>query len=195
MPTAISPISLKASSRLKLLSRLPQKSGRRRKPTSQRMTTKITAAASRRASSRTIHAPSVSRRVQAAQAGDSPRNDTPADHPRLDEHGGHQDDAEERRHLARRQLRHRLDFHFLTADVDDARDRDALAQHLVDQHDQDGAEAGADDTAAATEDAGAADDDGGDDDELVANAVLAVHALVLGHVHEAGERRAKRRYD
>ena len=58
----------------------------------------------------------------------------------------------------------------------------ALAQHLVDQHDQDRAEAGADDAAAAAEDRGAADDHRGDDDQLGAEAVLRRDALVLGDV-------------
>src|SRR3546814_13231859 len=52
------------------------------------------------------------------------------------------------------------------ADLDAADRRNALAQHLVDQHHQHRAEAGADHPAAASEDRGAADDHGGDHDEL-----------------------------
>ena len=49
--------------------------------------------------------------------------------------------------------------------------------------------------AAAAEDRGAADDHGGDDDQLGAQAVLRGDALVLGHVHQPGERGAQRRQD
>src|SRR5882672_7201194 len=61
MPTVIRPISLKASRRLNVLSRLPQKSGRSQKPIPQRIATKIIAAASRRANSRASSEPSISR--------------------------------------------------------------------------------------------------------------------------------------
>ncbi len=172
------------------------------------------AAASRRASSRDSSEPSISRprrararrahgldrdrvdqggrRRLALQARHRAREDPPPDDPGLDQNGRHQDEPQEGGNGAGRQLGHRLHLHLDAADIDDTRGRHALAQHLVDQHDQDGAEAGARDAAAAAEDAGAADDDGGDDDQLVALAVLAVNALVLGHVHEAGQGRAER---
>ena len=64
--------------------------------------------------------------------------------PRLDQHGDEQDQPEEGRHRARRQLRHRPgSWSRRRRSSDDAGDRNALAQHLVDEHDQDGAEAGA----------------------------------------------------
>ena len=82
---------------------------------------------------------------------------------------------------------------FLAVDHDGAGDRPALAQHLVDEHGQRGAEAGADDPAATAQDGGAADDDGGDDDQLGGKAGLRGDALVLGDRHQSGERGAERR--
>ena len=66
-------------------------------------------------------------------------------------------------------------------------DRHALAQHLVDEHDEDDAERAAEDAAAAAEDRGAADDDRGDDDELEALAGLGDRAAVLGHLHQPAD--------
>ena len=55
------------------------------------------------------------------------------------------------------------------------------------------AEAGAEHAAAAAEDRGAADDHRGDDDQFQALAVLGDDALVLGDLHQAGERGAEGR--
>ena len=135
------------------------------------------------------------RRLGAAQPGEQPREQLAADHPGLDQHGRQQDQAEEGRDGAGRQGGHRLDLHLLVADLERAGDRHALAQHLVDQHDQHRAQARAEHAAAAAQDRGAADDHGGDDDQLGAQAVLRGDALVLGDVHQAGERGAQRRQD
>ena len=90
-----------------------------------------------------------------------------------------------------RQGGHGLHLHLLVADLERARDRHALAQHLVDQHDQDRTQARAEHPAAPAQDRGAADDHRGDDDQLGAQAVLRGDALVLGDVHQAGQRGAQ----
>ena len=80
-------------------------------------------------------------------------------------------------------------------DLDGPGRRPALAQHLVDEHREHGAEAASDHPAPAAEDRSAADDDGGDHDQFGAEAELRRHALVLGNRHEAGQRRAQRRQE
>ena len=134
------------------------------------------------------------RRRQAAQPRDRARDQAPPDDPGLDQHGRHQDQPEEGRHGAGRQLGHRPHFHHDVPPTSMVRvigtpSRSTLSISTI----RIGAEAGAEDAAAAAENAGAADDDGGDDDQLVALPVLAVGALVLRHVHQAGDGRAERR--
>ena len=132
------------------------------------------------------------RRRQAAQAIDDPADQAAAEHPRIDQHRRQDDQPEKRGHGARRQLRHRLHRHLLAADDDRARGRNALAQQLVDQDDEDRAEHRADDPAAAAEDAGAADDRRRDHDQLGAKAGLAVGALRLRDREQAGDHGAQR---
>ena len=115
-----------------------------------------------------------------------------AHQPRLDQHRNDQDDAEKRRHCSGRQLRNRGDFHLLVADLNDAGDRHAFAQHLVDQADEDRAKARSDHAPAAAEDRRAADNHRGDDDELGAKAECRVGILALGEIHQPGDDGAER---
>ena len=131
------------------------------------------------------------RRLGATKARQQPRDQLAADDPGLDQHGRQQDQAEKGGHRAGRQGGHGLDLHLLVADLERTRDRHAFAQNLVDQDDQDRAQARADHPPPPAQDRGAADDHGGDDDQLGSQAILRGDALVLGDVHQAGQGRAQ----
>jgi hypothetical protein len=94
----------------------------------------------------------------AAQARPQPLRHPLSNDIGLDQHSHEQQQSDEGRHRARRQLRYRIHLGLGVADPDDARHRPAFAQHLVDQDGQQRAEAGSDDAAAAAKDGGAADD-------------------------------------
>ena len=115
-----------------------------------------------------------------------------ADDIRLDQHGDDEDAADEGRDGAGGQRVVGLHGHRLAVDHQRPGDRHALAQHLVDEHDQQGAEEAAEDAAATAEDRCAADDHRGDDDQFGAEAGLGRDALVLGDRHQSGDRGAQR---
>ena len=218
MPTAISPISVKARSRLKLLSSPPQKSGRSQKPNSHKATMKITAAASRWVSHQrrpralnsvggetgAVRAGRLDRdradvgrrRLGAAQPREQARDQLAPDDPGLDQHAPRAGSGRGRpaRRPGGREAIACTCISWLPT-LMRARDRHALAQHLVDQHDQDRTQARAEHPAAPAQDRGAADDHRGDHDQLGTLPVLRGDALVLGDVHQAGQRGAQRGQD
>ncbi len=133
------------------------------------------------------------RRRQAAQPSPQAGEQAAANEPGFDQDGDDEDDAEKRRHGARRQLRHRRHLRRLAAaEIDGAGDRHAFPQNLVDQSDQDGAEAGAEDPAAAAENRRSADDHRRDHDQFHAEAGQRVGVLVLRDAHQTRGHRAER---
>ena len=113
--------------------------------------------------------------------------------PGLDEDGDDQDDAEEGGNRAGRQLRHRR-YHggVAVAEIDRAGGGHAFAENLVDEPDENRAEAGAEDSPAAAENRRSPDDDRRNGDELQTEAGQRIGVLVLRDAHEPRGHRAKR---
>ena len=86
-----------------------------------------------------------------------------------------------------------LHNNLFVSDIDDPRDREALAQHLVDQHDQGRAENRAQHTPAPARNRGPAHDHRGDHNQFRTLPVLRRYALVLRDNHQPRNTRRQRR--
>ncbi len=130
-------------------------------------------------------------RRAAADGRPNAREESPPDDVGLDQHGSDQQYPDESRHGTGGQRPNGIHLDLLAVDDHDPGDRHSLAQHLVDQDDQKGAQEAAQHPSASAENGGAANDHCGDHDELAQQAGLRGDAFVLRNGHQARQGRAQ----
>jgi hypothetical protein len=132
------------------------------------------------------------RRRASSKPCPQPCRDAPTNDVGLDQNGRDEQNTDERRHHTSRQREDSLHLDGFAVDDFDAGNRQAFAQHLIDENRQECADETANDAATPAKDRRAADNHRGDDDQFGVESRLWGDALVLRRRHERRNGGAKR---